>query len=775
MIQGRTSCAIRARRATAGALLALIGILPGVAGETPAGSGERPGMPAEPRPAPSPIPPEPGRSGRPRIGLALSGGGARGIAHIGVLKVLEELRVPVDCIAGTSMGAIVGGLYAAGLSPRDIENEMLSVDWADLFNDKPPRRDLSFRRKLDDTSDLIDLEMGFKDRRFLLPRGLVAGQKIGVILQTLALPAAGVGDFDRLAIPFRAVATDIGTGGMVVLGRGSLPQAMHASMSIPGVVAPIEIDGRMLVDGGLVRNLPVDVARAMGADIVIAVDVSTPLLEPAAVRSIGDITIQVSGMLTHENIEPQIEAADLVITPDLGRIASGDFDRAAAAITRGEAAARAQAGTLATWAVADGEFTERPQRRRPGPQPPPRIDAVRVEGDLRVDRRVLAKRIHAAPGDLLDRRALYADLARAYDLGDYERIDFDVARDDAGATTLTFRPREKPWGPNFLRFGLNFVNNFQGDSDFNVLGRLTRTRMNALGAEWRTDAQFGRTRRLLTEWYQPLTFGGTWFVAPRFEYAFRLSDIYAGDQNIAEYQSRLLAGSIDFGAQLGAYGEARVGALRGQVDAEARVGGPALPEFDIPIGGYVGRLVFDRLDENNFPHRGRSFVLEAFLAREELGSDVEYDKLTGGFLQVFGRRRHHVFLSLAGGTNLGSQIPFYDEFTLGGLFSLSGLKEGQVRGQVFGVARAGWYRRSGRLSGIFGRGIYVSAWIEAGNAWASTDAVTGGDLLYTGTLGVGVDTFFGPLYLAYGAAEGGHDTFYLAMGRSFGGPRLFGY
>jgi NTE family protein len=683
--------------------------------------------------------------------------------------------VPVDFIAGTSMGAIVGGLYAAGLSPAAIETEMVAADWADLFNDKPPRRDLTYRRKRDDSSDLIDLEMGFKGRRLVLPRGLVAGQKIGVLLQTLALPAAGIDDFDRLAIPFRAVATDIGTGDMVVLAHGSLPQAMRASMSIPGVVAPIEIDGRMLVDGGLVRNLPVDVVRAMGADVVIAVDVSTPLLEPHQVGDLPDITYQVSGMLTHLNIEPQLAAADLVLAPRLDDVSTGAFHLAATAVERGEEAARAPAASLASWALPGDEFARHLRRLRPGPMEPIRVEEVRVDGAPRVDPRILKRRIRTATGGLLDQEALHDDLGRLYDLGDFERVDFEVRRRDAGGAVLVFRAQEKPWGPNFLRFGINFANDFQGNSDFNVLGRLTRTRLNVLGAEWRTDVGFGRTRRLASEWYQPLDFGGTWFVAPAFHYTYWVADIYEGDRSIAEYQARTVVGSVALGAQLGRYGEARAGIVRGDVEARARIGDTGLPEFDIPFGGLFGRLVIDRLDDNNFPHSGRRLVLESFLARDSLGSDVSYDKLAGSFVQVFGRRRHHVFASLQAGTDLGSEIPFYDQFRLGGLFSLSGLREGQVQGQLFGVGRFGWYRRSGRLSGIFGRGIYLGAWFEAGNAWDSTAEISRHDLLYTATLAAGVDTFFGPLYLAYGAAEGGSDAFYLAMGRSFGGPRLFDF
>ncbi|MGH9750803.1 MAG: BamA/TamA family outer membrane protein, partial [Candidatus Polarisedimenticolia bacterium] len=348
-----------------------------------------------------------------------------------------------------------------------------------------------------------------------------------------------------------------------------------------------------------------------------------------------------------------------------------------------------------------------------------------------------------------------------------------AAAPSAARTTLVFRPTDKPWGPNYLRFGVNFLNDFQGDTDFSVLGRLTRTRINALGAEWRTDGQFGETRRLSTEFYQPLDFTGTFFVVPRFSYSFFNTDVFDGDRNLATYRTRHLAGWLSLGAQIGRYGEVRLGAARGRVDARERIGPGTLPEFDGDLAGWTGRVVFDRLDDSNFPHGGRLILLEAFLARRGLGSELDYDKLSGGVVQVWSRGRHHAFVSLSAGTNLGSTIPFFDEYRMGGLFNLSGFREGQIRGQMFGVTRFGWYRRSGKLSGIFGRGIYVGAWLEAGNAWQTRDAIGGDTLHYTGTAALGVDTFFGPLYFAYGRSDGGHDVVYLSLGRSLGGPRLF--
>jgi len=720
-------------------------------------------------PSPAATPPS-----RPKIGLALSGGGARGIAHIGVLEVLEEQRIPVDVIAGTSMGSIIGGLYAAGIRPSDIEAEMLRLDWNDLFNDKPPRRDLYYRRKEDVTADLIDLEVGLKGGKLVLPRGLVSGQKISFVLEAMALPAAAIHDFDRLPIPFRAVATDIDRGQMVVLDHGDLAQALRASMSIPGVVAPIEIEGRLLVDGGLVRNLPVDVARAMGADVVIAVDVSTPLREAGSIRSLPEVTGQVTGMLTRQNVEEQLPHADIKITPALGSLTSNDYAEAGRILDLGEAAARAHLGELSRYALSPEEFAARLERLHAPTGGPPRIDAVRVEGVTRVDHRIIERRVRTRPGGPLDLDVLKADLARLYELGDFETIDYALVG-SGDRTDLVLRASEKSWGPDYLRFGVNLRNDLEGNTDFTVVSRLTATRLDALGAEWRSDLQFGELRRLSSEFYQPLDFGGVWFVSPSIDYASNVTDVFDGDEKFAEYRTGILSGALAFGAQLGKYGEAKVGLARGRARARPSIGASDLPRFNIPIAAYAGRLVIDRLDNPSFPHQGRFGGLDIYLARRSLGSDVSYDRVSGSIGQVLSRRRNTVFMTLAGGTNLGSDIPFYDQFPLGGLFSLSGFKEGQLNGQVFGVARLGYYRRNRKLSGMIGRGIYAGGWLEAGNAWASSREASFSDLHYTSTLVLGMDSFFGPLYLAYGHADGGRDAFYLSMGRSIGGPRQYGF
>ena len=305
---------------------------------------------------------------RPRVGLVLSGGSAHGFAHVGVLKVLEELRVPVDVVAGTSMGSIVGGLYASGMSPAEMERLLLTTDWEDLLDDRPSRDRLSYRRKQDDVLNYVDLEMGLTRKGIAFPSGLIAGQKLGFLLKSLTLGTVGVASFDALPIPFRCVATDIATGEKVVLSDGSLAEAIRASMSIPAVFSPVPRGGRLLVDGGLVENLPVAEAEAMGAEVVVAVDVSSDKFDPEKLKSFGGV---LSRMVEPPDQAERLEGpsrASVVVAPQVADIPSMDFARAADLVARGEEAARALAKELSALSVPEEEYRayrERVRGRRP--------------------------------------------------------------------------------------------------------------------------------------------------------------------------------------------------------------------------------------------------------------------------------------------------------------------------------------------------------------------------------------------------------------------------
>ncbi|HOL38615.1 MAG TPA: patatin-like phospholipase family protein, partial [Rubrivivax sp.] len=385
---------------------------------------------------------------RPRVGLVLGGGGARGAAHIGLLEVLEELRVPVDCVAGTSMGALVAGAWAAGLSPAQMREQLGHADWADLFSDEPVYGELSFRSKRLSQRFLPGSEAGVHAGGAVTPSGVMSGQKIKLFFNQLVRADTGEPMLEQLPLPVSMIATDIGNGERVVLRDGSLTQAMRASMSVPGLLAPLEYRGHKLVDGGLVDNLPVAEARERcGAEIVIVANVGTPLLPADQVTGLFGISAQVIGLLTEQNVRASLatlQARDIYLRPDLADIGASDFERVAEAADRGRAAAEALRPRLAALAV-DAAGYARWQRRIAVRVPDvPRIDEVRVSGLEHVSEEVVRRHLRQRVGAPLERDALEQDVLRIYGDGWYESVDYEVL-DDAGRHVLRVMPVEKSW------------------------------------------------------------------------------------------------------------------------------------------------------------------------------------------------------------------------------------------------------------------------------------------------------------------------------------------
>jgi NTE family protein len=703
---------------------------------------------------------------RPRIGLALGGGGARGGAHVGVLEVLEELHVPVDVIAATSMGAVVGGIYAAGVPIDRIDHAMRDADWSDLLDDRPAYRDLVFRRKEDASRYLVDFELGIHKGHFRQPHGLRAGQKLAFEARALLLDTPPQTDFSKLATPFRAVATDVETGERVVLDHGDLVESILASFAVPGVFAPIEIDGRLLIDGGITDNLPVDLVREAGADVVIAVDVGALLVKRDKLKSMFSVLGQTMSFLTHNNSDASARTADVLIAPDLTGISSAAFGETSEAIARGRDAALALRETLAKFALDEAGW-EAYVATRSVPKPPPRrIDHVRVEGNHHVDARLILGHMEVKAGDVLDVAALRKDLVRVFGLDYFERVTLDITGGPDG-NTLVVKVAEKDWGPTYVRFGLETVDDLQGDARYAVRASFTRTLINRLGLESRTDFQLGSTLIARTELYQPLDFSGWFFLSPWIQGQREQQPFYDLGRRLAEYDVRVAGFGLDLGVQFGSVGEIRVGVARTNLRADVDTGAASLPSFDVDQGAIVFRLAFSTLDRPAIPTRGCETRAGVDLQRAALGADDEYDRAFGGASCFFSRGRSTGMFVVDGGTNLGSTIPSYDEFTLGGLFSLGGYAEGEFRGQYFATAKVGYYYRFAALPPGFGQGVYVGGLIEGGNAWATTAAISASDLHYGFTAILGADTIIGPAFFAVAVGEGGSTRLYLTVGRTF--------
>jgi NTE family protein len=707
---------------------------------------------------------------RPKIGLVLGGGGARGAAHIGVLKELERQRVPIDAIAGTSMGAIVGGLYATGMTPAELEELVTTLDWVASMRDTPKREHLSFRRKLDDEYYPITAELGISREGLEIPMGAVEGQRLALLLRELTIDVSPIGSFDDLPIPFRAVATNIETGDAHVMGEGDLAQAIRASMSVPAIFAPAEIDGQLFVDGGIASNLPIEVMQAMDVDIIIAVDVEFPLYPADELTSAVKISEQMITILMRQETLRQIERLgedDILIRPALGTFDSGAFERTSETIDPGEQAAIAVAGRLADVALDEAAFAQHLAARRTRPPIDEKLAFVRVEDDGPVSGRMLESHLDIEPGDPVDTGQLSSAAQDLYGLNLHEQVSYRLAEEN-GATGVIFDARSKSYGPNILKFAVSLENDFEGSSAFNIGTRLRRIGINSRGAEWLTDLQLGTDPLLASEFYQPFQAGSPLFVAPRIHLRQRNFNTFDNEDAIARYRISESEAGLDFGAELGSIGELRLGAYRGFGKARVKVGDPAIPNVDFDTGGVLARLRFDTRDSAQFPRSGIRADMRWNASLSSFGADERYDTVEAEFESTWSRGKNSLQFGALYATTLDSQDAIQDLFTLGGFLRLSGLERGEISGPHAALTRLVYYRRvSESTGGIFDVPIYLGASLETGNTWSDRGDISFDSALVNGGVFAGFDTAIGPVYLGAGLAEGGRGNYYLF----FGAPR----
>ena len=709
--------------------------------------------------------PQAAEPARPKIGLVLGGGGARGSAHVGVLKVLEELRIPVDVIAGNSMGAIVGGLYASGMTPAEIEHELKTIDWADVFDDAPPRPERSFRRKRDDDLYLVKSKLGFSDGEVKFPLALVQGQKFDLQLSRLTFPVATVRDFSALPIPFRAVAADIETGKEVVLKSGDLARSIRASMAVPGAFDPVEIDGKLLVDGLVANNVPVNVARDMGADILIVVDVGSGLFTREEIKGFIDVVAQLSNILSERNVEQQLATLkphDILIKPKLGKLGAGDFDKAGEGIDKGEQAAREMLAELSRLSIAPDAYRHYIGRRgqRAGA---PVIEFVRLDNQSRLADETILSHFTIKPGEKLDSVRLDRDIGLIYGLDVFESVRYEVVEED-GKTGVVLHAREKSWGPNYLQFGLRLADTFQGDSSYDLGVLYTMTAINELNGEVRLALQVGENLAGGAEWYQPLDKASLYFVNTGVSVSRKSYGIYEGDDIVSEY--KLLSGGFDLaaGRELGRWGEARLGYRWFKGEADVRIGDPALDDYEFRNAQLYARLFVDTLDNVYFPTRGDKGKLELLAARESLGSDSEYEQALLSYSHAFSRGRSTLLGALRINYSFDDDIPPEALFRSGGFLQLSGFRPFQLSGAYSGEIALVAYRRilDARLLPA-----YLGASIEYGNVWQTRDDIGFDNAILNGSVFVGADTPIGPLYVGLGMAEGGRYTGFFYLGPAF--------
>ena len=704
-------------------------------------------------------------STRPKIGLVLSGGGARGAAHIGVLKALEEHRIPVDVIVGTSMGSIVGGLYSAGISPEELEYIVEFTDWDEALSSSPKRDLLSYRRKSDDRKYLLGFEMGIKDSKVRLPQGLISGNKLSFILRSEVLRAENVKHFDNLAIPFRAVTTNIETGGMVVIEDGDLSTALRASMAVPGAFTPVNRDGELLVDGGLVSNLPVEIAKHLGVDHVIAVNIGSEIYSLEKLGSIVGLSVQTVNVLIQQNIDRSVaalEPGDVLIKPQLGEFSAANFADASSLIPIGYEATLESLDRLSQYQVDEETYAQWLKSQRRSFISIPDINAIKVQGNNRVSTEQIRSRMQLKDSGYLNFTQLEHDLENIYAIDEFESVDFEVIEKNK-KNTLVVKVKEKPWGPNYFRFGLTIEDDFEGGNRNNLIANHRWTQINRLGAEWTNEISIGSDRFINSEFYQPITYSAKHFVAPRVSFSEETIDFFENERRITEYTLRRADIALDYGYFLRADTQLRFGAHYDRIDGEPRIGDAnVIPKVNLNQAGIHLKIQRDSLDQPYFPKDGFLGTFEYRNELEGLGADIKYDSAYLALTKIWSRNKGTFNIGFELGSSLNGDIPDYDEFFLGGFGRLTGLQRRELRGDKIALARF-MYSRPIEVAVPGSAGISF----ETGNAWEDGQGYDLSELRYSASLFWGFDTPLGAVMLSYGYADQGNRAFHLILGQPF--------
>jgi NTE family protein len=669
---------------------------------------------------------------RPRIGLVLAGGGAKGAAHIGVLRVLEELRVPIHCIAGTSMGALVGGTYATGMPAEQLERETRAIDWDSTVGTEGRRDRQPIERKLAGQNYTNALEIGVRDGSLRLPSGFLETQRIEDVIRALIADARLQRDFDSLAIPFRAVATDMVSGDMVVMGDGDLSVAMRASMALPGIFSPVVDGERVLSDGGLTRNLPVDIARDLCADIVIAVWLSTPQPSADQLANAFSLAGRALDVVITANERQQLATLggrDIEIEVPMGEITTADFERTPEAIDLGRAAAERVAGQLRGLSLSEAEYAAwRDSVKRPVDRMTLLAD-VRIEGLDRVSPVFVESQLHKLrPGALVDIGIIREETDRIYDLGDFERVEYELSGPPE-ARVLEIYPVEKAWGPNFFRFDAGLDGQANGELQAILRAEHQQTWVNRRGGRWGNLVQIGRQTKLRTDLYQPVDIQQNFFVQPIAKLESNLEGVYDDGNRVARYFLRDLYGQLDIGANIRREAVVRVGLRSGWLESKVDTGTVLLPELDATREtALVAGFVFDTRDSAALATRGTYINLRYLNAAEMLGGEVDYSLGEAAITQSWALRGNSLNLILAGGAELSGDLPPPRDFRIGGIRSFPGLRPGELRGSRYWLAGGSYQWKVADILSLFDQSVFAGLRAQAARIGDRRDDINDGVL-----------------------------------------------
>jgi len=708
----------------------------------------------------------PQQEGRPKVALVLGGGGARGAAHVGVINALEELRIPVDYVVGTSMGALVGGLYATGFNGDELTSLVSDIDWADMFSDNVRRQDRPFRRKRDDTLGLYGAKIGLSEGSSRLPAGAIAGQKIQFLLESLVGVREQTDDFDDFPIPFRAVASDILAAEVAVLDSGRLATAMRSSMALPGIFDPVEYGDRLLVDGGVLMNVPVSVAKDLGADIIIAVDVGSPLAGKENVKNLFQIVYQLTGVVTVMNTRQQLELLsenDLLLSPPIDDdITTGSFDKAVNAIPAGYDEAMRNRAILSQLAIDEDAWESRKAAMAVCVDGVPVVDFITVNNQSRFSDEVIERRLNIETGERLNLQQLENDIKTIYSLGFLQRVAFKIV-EDGDQTGVEIVVLEDTRGTDFFEYGLGiYSSNFE--SSFNMRLGYLKTDVDKFGSEFRGLLQLGEDVGVAAELYKLIGADLKYVFLPRI--AAEKSNLNVFDDNGNKLSQLLVAErvlSVGFGREFGNDALLLAGVDIGGGEVDISIGDPGFEGFEFDRGEYFLLAMYDNQDNRYFPGEGSVANIELTLSSKSLGANQEFEQISGMFLHAWTINRHSFFAGIEADASSDDAIPVQNLYRAGGFPRMSGYEYNELLGENFGMVLGGY--RYQLLENSFFPG-FLGGTIEYGNVYDdSADLFSDGIL--NGSVYFGIDSIIGPMYLGVGFAEGGRRVPFLSIGSIF--------
>ena len=701
---------------------------------------------------------------RPKIGIALEGGGAMGLAHIGVLKWFEEHHIPVDYLAGTSMGGLVGGFYATGLTPEELTTLINGMDWRKVLSDRIPYEDLSYRRKEDQRAYPNSLIFGLRNG-LTLPAGLNAGHQIGLLIDRVTLPYNQVSSFDALPIPFRCVATDLVSGKPHVFDQGSLSVALRATMSIPGAFAPVHDGQAVYVDGGLLDNLPTDVVRQMGAEIVIAVHLETRPVEAKDIQSALSVLNRSVSVVIDENELRSLAQADAVVSVPLAEFTTVDYAKSAEIMQRGYDAAKGRSLLLESFALNDADWQAHQQSlqaRVVNNFPVPQF--IEVQGTNPHEAIDVSRYVKRFAGKPLNPEKLDEILTRLTGVGRYDSAGYRLIQKD-GQTGLLIQVVEKNDAPPMFQTAFEVDGSQSGNVDFTMGTRFTFMDVAGFRSEWRTDLLLGNTYGIQMELFRPFQAESRWFFAPHADASDTTFQIYAKNDPLADYRIYRINVGGDIGYSFGRFGELRTGYQVGSLNTKLRLGSPEIPSVEGRVGQARLHYLLDHTDDPVIPRRGFSAETNFRWFDQSPGAKSgfpEMDLKLGYFQPV--TQPASLFVQAEGGTTFGYDSTGIPQFFLGGASRLSAYGQNEFQGNQYYLLRAGYMHDLLTLPPFLGKKVYAVADYEIGKMYGIN---TGTEFPNDVSLGFLAETAVGPFFIGGSVGDSGHRKWFFQLGRVF--------